>query len=512
MKSRKQYSVVDLFAGPGGLGEGFAMLTEESEPIFKSIVAIECEQFAYQTLLLRHFYRSFEKNKVPESYYDYLDSKLSREKLGKRYPENWSEAEAAVLNISLGPENYDTVKEKIHQRLGKTNKWVLLGGPPCQAYSLVGRSRMKGNEEFETDERHFLYKEYLKIIVDHRPPVFVMENVKGLLSAQVKGKSVITKITKDLTTPSLAINESQNKLGYRLYSFSCSGEIKKNMDPKNFVVKAEEYGLPQARHRVFILGIRSDIKVKPSILKREKISPTVKNVLCSMPKIRSGVSKQRDSVQAWKRALASVGKLNLHLSNSKDKKLVEAKILEAVKTIQTSNLEKSSKKYVRPRSKWVRKWYYDKRLKSITSHEARSHMESDLHRYLYASSYGLALGVSPKLPDFPDSLWPSHKNASIDQKKVMFPDRFRVQIQSKASTTITSHISKDGHYFIHYDPTQCRSLSVREAARLQTFPDNYYFEGPRTSQYHQVGNAVPPYLSYQIAEVVKEILDQIPEN
>ena len=137
-------------------------------------------------------------------------------------------------------------------------------------------------------------------------------------------------------------------------------------------------------------------------------------------------------------------------------------------------------------------------------------MPSDLHRYFFAASYSRVVGSSPKLSDFPRSLLPDHRNVEEGLSGKMFSDRFRVQLPNRVATTITSHISKDGHYFIHYDPLQCRSLTVREAARLQTFPDNYKFEGPRTAQYHQVGNAVPPYLARQIAEVIADILKQMP--
>ena len=391
------------------------------------------------------------------------------------------------------------------------NNWVLLGGPPCQAYSLAGRSRMKKHPQLEKDERRYLYREYLKTIVDHSPPVFVMENVKGLLSTRIEGKLIIDEIRKDLSNPGQAVGEGQSNLRYRLYSLSCVGEITEDIDSKSFLVKAEKYGIPQARHRVFILGIRHDLDIKPSTL-TESDSPTVQNIICSMPKIRSGVSKKQDSVELWKKILVAGGQLSWIFPDEEKGKRIKKEIQSAVKKIKTLNFSRSSRKLARPRTKWAHEWYCDERMKFITCHESRSHMESDLYRYLFVSSYGAALGVSPKLADFPKGLLPAHENANADGNTEMFSDRFRVQIQSKVSTTITSHISKDGHYFIHYDPSQCRSLTVREAARLQTFPDNYYFEGPRTSQYHQVGNAVPPYLAYQIAQIVKEILDQVPED
>ena len=135
-------------------------------------------------------------------------------------------------------------------------------------------------------------------------------------------------------------------------------------------------------------------------------------------------------------------------------------------------------------------------------------MKSDLHRYLFAACFASVEGRSPSLSDFPRDLLPDHDNVSEALATGHFSDRFRVQLADLPSTTITSHISKDGHYYIHYDPAQCRSLTVREAARLQTFPDNYFFCGGRTAQYSQVGNAVPPLLARQIAEVVYNLLSK----
>ena len=149
-------------------------------------------------------------------------------------------------------------------------------------------------------------------------------------------------------------------------------------------------------------------------------------------------------------------------------------------------------------------WLRDVRLGGIVDHETRGHMDSDISRYAFVASFGEQLGRSPRLADFPDDLLPNHKNIGSNK----FVDRFKVQLKNKPATTITSHISKDGHYYIHYDVSQCRSLTVREAARAQTFPDNYFFEGNRTQQYVQVGNAVPPFLARQIGEVIKKIMTQ----
>jgi len=150
-------------------------------------------------------------------------------------------------------------------------------------------------------------------------------------------------------------------------------------------------------------------------------------------------------------------------------------------------------------------WFYDSRLKGVCNHETRGHIRADLHRYFFATVFAKEFERSPVLGDFPKGLLPLHKNIEEALSETKFNDRFRVQVANRPSTTVVSHIAKDGHYYIHYDPAQCRSLTVREAARLQTFPDNYFFEGPRTEQYHQVGNAVPPLLARQIADIVARL-------
>lgn len=511
-KINASYPVVDLFAGPGGLGEGFASsINEHGGAQFRSVVSIERDEFSHQTLLLRHFMRHFPEGEAPEEYYHFLAKRITINDLFTAYPDAHAHARASALRISLGPESHAEVKSLITERLAGSERWALVGGPPCQAYSLVGRSRMMSRPGFEQDERHTLYLEYLRIIADHRPPIFVMENVKGLLSATIEGVSAISRIVRDLQQPGRGIKGAPNDLTYKLYSLSEEDMADAEVDPRLFVVRAEDYGIPQARHRMFIVGIRGDLKVRPGIL-RKLASPTVQETIGSLPAIRSGLSKAADSFEAWQAELHDISRVNFRRQlNGSDYASDLAELLSHESVIALRSPKNSSSgRYPHRRSNHsVLSNLYDDRLNVLTLHESRSHMASDLRRYLYAATFAQTTGRSPKLSDFPKALLPDHQNVELGRAGKMFSDRFRVQLADHVSTTITSHISKDGHYFIHYDPLQCRSLTVREAARLQTFPDNYFFSGPRTAQYHQVGNAVPPQLAKQIASIVGEVLASI---
>ena len=208
------YPVIDLFAGPGGLGEGFAsFLSEKNLPRFKSALAIECDEHAHRTLQLRHFFREFPHGEAPDEYYACLMGDLSIDELFRHFPDQFESASSSARMIRLGESSRVEVKSLIDKRLADSTRWALVGGPPCQAYSLVGRSRMQGDENFESDHRHFLYKEYLNIIADHSPPIFVMENVKGLLSARVNGQPTIRMILKDLRNPRVAMGKRGNAFG-----------------------------------------------------------------------------------------------------------------------------------------------------------------------------------------------------------------------------------------------------------------------------------------------------------
>lgn len=511
MAGKEPYKVIDVFAGPGGLGEGFAALGYSAErPLFRLALSIEKDPSAHSTLLLRSFYRQFVPENVPQEYWCYAKGGITKAELFDLYPRQARAAAAEARCIELGKAPQHEVKKLISQSLSGSEKWVLIGGPPCQAYSFVGRARMRStNPDFEDDERHFLYKEYLRIIADHRPPVFVMENVKGILSTQHSGKKIIGSILSDLQKPDTAVNGRRSGLGYRLFSL-VDNKLPEHYEPEDFVVKAEKYGIPQARHRMLILGIRKDIHITPGMLQKSEAT-SVAQAISDLPRIRSTVSREPDTLEIWREILSSItseawyrkGRSNglLQTVEKIDEALVDIQKRKLIAGAETLNYNGRPKIYP--------DWYRHGCDGVVTNHTGRSHMRSDLHRYLFVSAYAAANGKSTNLSDFPTALLPAHRNVQEGVQNDHFSDRFRVQIGGRPSTTITSHISKDGHYFIHYDPSQCRSLTVREAARLQTFPDSYKFEGSRTSQYHQVGNAVPPLLSMQVAEIVHDILKRL---
>jgi DNA (cytosine-5)-methyltransferase 1 len=233
---------------------------------------------------------------------------------------------------------------------------------------------------------------------------------------------------------------------------------------------------------------------------------TVNDVLKSMPLLRSKLSQEKDSLKEWHKTIRST-KSMLSGWNPELKKTLIAEMHRntqlALEIMSTGSVFHKGKPRVL-RNSQLNDWLIDPKLIGVIQHEARSHMRSDIQRYFLLANYAKVLERSPKIRELPPKLLPDHRNAS--SVNAPFQDRFRVQLGDQPSTTIVSHISKDGHYYIHPDPSQARSLTVREAARLQTFPDNYYFEGNKTSQYGQVGNAVPPLLAYQIAKIIAEFL------
>lgn len=289
--------------------------------------------------------------------------------------------------------------------------------------------------------------------------------------------------------------------------FSISKKRRKNSDvtrPEDFIVHSEDYGIPQSRHRIIILGIRSDVYHSDPGLLQEMDQASIDDVIGDLPRLRSGLSKEEDSASNWYDAVTSLSSAGW--LKSLPSELQEAVILELSKvgTCLSRGHDYMSSSVVPERYEG---WYVDPELAGVCNHETRGHIRKDLHRYFFAAVFAGLYGRSPTLKNFPKELLPNHENVqeAIDGSK--FNDRFRVQVRGKPSTTVVSHISKDGHYYIHYDPSQCRTLTVREAARLQTFPDNYFFEGNRTQQYHQVGNAVPPLLAYHIASMVSQLFE-----
>ena len=493
--------VVDLFAGPGGLGEGFASVLDAAKrPVFDLVFSVEKDATAHSTLRLRAGFRKLRAAGQLDSYIDYVQGKASYGAFASRPTVRDALASAAeeCRNLELGACNVSALDRDIRSALKGSPDWLLIGGPPCQAYSLVGRARRANDVSFEDDEKHFLYREYLRIIRVHRPAVFIMENVTGLLSSSHSGKSMFARILRDLTAPAKG-------LGYEIRSLVKAGSGEE-LAPVDFVIESERYGIPQTRHRVILLGVRSDWATREHELLRQCPSAvSLESVIDGLPKIRSRLSREPDSPRAWHAALSQAPSFVKGWGVG-----AERQIISDMKTNArlAGELQSPGAPFIEARmsaagmTDRLRNWILDASLGGVLQHESRPHMASDLARYLFAATFTQTFGYMPRLNVYPPGLLPDHASATAAEgRDLAFKDRFRVQARGP-STTIMSHISKDGHYYIHHDPVQCRSFTVREAARLQTFPDNYFFEGGRTQQYVQVGNAVPPLLAQQIAHSV----------
>ncbi len=482
--SKYEIPVIDLFAGPGGLGEGFSTFDGPGYRPFRIGLSVEKDPHAHQTLRLRSFFRQFPKDAAPEVYYQALREEGGWLKLPAKLADlpkllpAWERASDEAMCIELGPDSHETIGKRIERVLGpKRGPWVLIGGPPCQAYSLAGRVRNKGIADYtiEKDKRSKLYQEYLRIIADHRPTIFVMENVTGMLSATVEKKKVFETILSDLQRP----DGGKSNLRYRVVPIVASEESRRyeEDDPRRFIVRCEEYGAPQQRHRVILIGLNADlndVEVSPLVP-----SPwaSVSSVIDSLPRLRSGISRSRngnrytklkDDAESWLNSIHEQIGVNgygpppawlSHVDEDVRRRLTSCaqKLTRPQKDRGGEFVPRTQTLTAAPA---LHSFLIDERLEGVCNHSTRAHLDTDLARYLFAAIFAKQHGWSPRLEDFPSALLPKHKNA----KSGHFNDRFRVQLADAPATTITSHIAKDGHYFIHYDPTQCRSLTVREAA------------------------------------------------
>lgn len=414
------YNFIDLFAGAGGLSEGFIQAG------FEPIAHVEIEKSACNTLKTRTAFHYLKANKKEGVYLSYLKGQITREELYGNIP---NELLDSVINIPIGSENNQEIQDKINKLLGKRKVDLIIGGPPCQAYSLVGRARSK--TKMKGDSRNYLFVQYAEFLEKYNPKMFVFENVIGLKSAR-EGHYL----------------KEMKKLFYE-----------KDYDVKLFTLEAVNFGVLQNRKRIIILGWQKNKKIDLPDLESIKMDKNflVQELLQDLPRIKAG---------------------------------------EGIDKFLNYKTESTN---------YLKEYAIRNGVDVLTQHVARPHREQDKEIYKIAVQKWEKKQERLNYNDLPDRL-KTHNNRSS------FFDRFKVVAADLPySQTVVAHISKDGHYYIHPDIKQNRSLSVREAARLQSFPDNYYFEGEReganrTAAFKQIGNAVPPLMAKEIAEKIKQTL------
>lgn len=417
-----QYVVLDMFAGAGGLTEGFFRNG------FNVVSHIEMNTYAAQTLETRALYHALVAKGHQDIYYHYYNQEMTRDEFFEEC-ESLGIPDSGVINCELSRATEDSIVKRVYGRLaeiGRDEVDVIIGGPPCQAYSVIGRGR--DPDRMRNDPRNHLYLHYLRFINEFEPEIFVFENVPGLISA--RNGEIYSDFLRRI-----------DRLGY--YT---------NAEPQ--ILNAQDFGVLQNRKRIIFIGWKKEYNFEYPAFGCDEIPYHVWNVLTDLPELEPG--KGTDGPQSYRA--------------------------------------------VRP-CKYLREYEIRNGQKYVRHHVARSHIDRDREIYRIAIQMWKE-GKRLHYDDLPENL-KTHKNRSS------FRDRFKVVDGDGVSHAVVAHLSKDGHYFIHPDIRQARSLTVREAARLQSFPDNYLFEGPRTAQYVQIGNAVPPLMAEGIAREIKSLLQKV---
>lgn len=406
-----------MFSGGGGLSEGFFRSG------YEFVSHIEMNRYASMTLETRALYHHLDNK---NDYYAYLKSEINRDHFLGENEDLSKQVRESVINEEISSETKTPIIKKVKNKMNDMDIDKIdgiIGGPPCQAYSVIGRSRSP--DCMKNDPRNYLYEYYVEFLKEFNPDFFIFENVPGMRSAK---KGYILKDFKNKV----------NKLGY-------------NTEAK--ILDAGNFNVLQSRKRLIIIGHKTDNSFFETIGTSKKKKYNVSSILNDLPILNPG--QGTDSQQQYRKEKISGYLNNFNIRTKKD---------------------------------------------VLIHHQARKHNERDRKIYRLAINTWNKEKRRIKYKELPEDL-KTHKN------RKSFEDRFKVIAANSKSHTIVAHISKDGHYYIHPDIKQARSITVREAARIQSFPDNYKFEGPRTSQYVQVGNAVPPLMAENLAQKTKEFID-----
>jgi DNA (cytosine-5)-methyltransferase 1 len=410
----KQLNFIDLFAGAGGLSEGFIRAG------YVPVAHVEMNKEPCDTLRTRTAFHWLKQNKKARLYYDYLKSDTkNKEKLWSCLPDD---VLRSVINKEISEKTIPQIFSSIDQLLNGKKVDLIIGGPPCQAYSVAGRAR----KDMESDPRNHLYKHYVKFLEKYQPKMFVFENVPGILSA--KNGEYLSKIFKAV-----------RGAGYELAI------------PPGKVLNAKDFGVLQDRKRVIIIGWKKEMSLEYPVFETEENNfQVLKDLFNDLKPLKNGE-----------------GTLN-------------------------------AVEYAKPTTEYLKQTNIRNGLNFVTQHISRPNNENDLEIYQIAVeqwNQGKRLNYA-QLP----------KRLIKHSNKDTFLNRFQVVNGNGLSHTVVAHIAMDGHYYIHPEKKQNRSISVREAARIQSFPDDYFFEGSRTAAFKQIGNAVPPLMAQKIAEKLREMI------